>query len=625
MCAQIEDIALSYPLNPNQGRDKGYQGIGLAILNSFAHFPRYKREGAEEDENILSQLFASLNLEFRPHYDLTKKQIVELLEKIANDPKLSSDSMIAIAISSHGCEEGLLGTNIEDRSKNTHNPNYKNMEDCIPSLQIQEIFNGENCKGLAGKPKLFLLNRCRGIGIEKIVQRKREEVKEIFVADDIPPTSFSEEYVATTWSDFFVMHSCFPGKISIRSNLQGSLFLVEFTKVYAKYGHKYPIESMMPTVNRNLIKVCKKKGAESAQCCTWGSTCTRSLLIPPTNAVIEPIQQSFPTYPQTDLKVLAGPRGHTTLPKVGNESRPKPSPRKPITNKPKSSDSKQISSHAKSCASEKVSKKPISSLNGLVAAKSGKIYVADPSYECIRVLPSDIQAKTLETRPKAFSVPNHLLTNCWGMCIKNDLLFVSCDKQILKLSSSSGKLLNSRQTDTDITGLDVDDNNTLYVCERFTCKIQVLDMDLNIVRDKLDLSVSTSISASKDRLLDIKVFSDAVYVLLSGNKYTIQMFDKDGHHIIDMVSRELLKESYFFTMDRNNRNIFAGDVATSELKAFSSEHRNLLWKIPIYGENPGDLAEIMGIDLNTKNEVFIAYTCNTKCKLYKYTSLYNRA
>ena len=145
MCTQIEDIDMVYPLTSNQRREKCYRGIGLAIFNSFNEFPHLKRRGAENDSIIMSQLFASLNLEFRPHTELTKKQIVTLLEETAHDPMLSSDSMIAIAISSHGCKEGLLGINCEE-------PNYRNMDNCITPLQIKKIFNSENCKDLAGKP-----------------------------------------------------------------------------------------------------------------------------------------------------------------------------------------------------------------------------------------------------------------------------------------------------------------------------------------------------------------------------------------------------------------------------------------------------------------------------------------
>ena len=547
------EIEKSYLLYSNEKREKGNRGIGLVIVNYFEDFPEpTKRVGAKEELQRLTKLFESFNLEVRPHTELTKDEIIKVLEKTARDLKLSSDSMIAIAISSHGCEEGLLGINIEDRLKHLNDPNYKNMEDCILPTQIQGIFNGKNCPSLARKPKIFLLNGCRGNGIENIVQMEEFD-------HDGPKRT--EELLATTWSDFFVIHSCVPGNISIRSSKVGSLFLIEFSKAYAEYGFKHPIESIMPTVNRNLITICKQKDTLSKQSCTWESTCTMSLLISSTDADRDPMstQEAF--------------------------SKQKPS--------------------------------PMSSLSGLVVAKSGEVYVTDPTNECVWKFSNDLNSKVLDIPSEKFSIPNKL-AGLHGICIKDPFIFVTSKSGILKLSSKSGQLLQQLPIHTTLTGLDIDDDAHIYVCEQFLCNILVLDTYLNCVRDELNLSV---INTKKARLMDIKVFPAEFYVLISGTESVIQMFSKkDGNFLMYIVSSEFLSKSYFFTMDRENQNIFAGDSATSELKAFSDEGR-ILWKKNAFEENRDEPGSFMGIDINSNNEVVIACICNTKCMIRKFSSL----
>ena len=626
MYAQIEDTDACYPIKSNQRRENNYRGIGLAIVNSFYKFPDYLREGVKQDKEILSQLFASLKLEFRPHYELTKDQIVTVLKETAQDPKLNSDSMIAIAFSSHGCEEGLLGVNIEDRSRHIHDPNYKNTEDCISPAEIQEIFNSENCKALAGKPKLFLLNGCRGKGVETIVQKERVGVTEKLSADGIQEAPDSEECLATTWSDFFTVHSCVPGKISMLSNIKGSLFFVEFSEAYAKYGHRRPIESIMPTVNRNLIKVCKTKRAQSAQCCTWESTCTQSLHIPP--ATLEPFRGVKPepirkVNSTGRLPDLPTPRIFKESKRVRNDTNPIPTtrqfPNNPMHPTTGPSPYNQIPlihgvSHMSIVTN---ASEPFSSPCGLVVAKSGDIYVADSVHECIWIFSGRTLEKDQEIPSRRLFLPNHGLANCSGMCIKNDFLFVSCKNQIIKFSASSGEFLISKFTGVYITGLDIDERDKgalLYVCEQYTCGILVLDMDLNIAKPKLDLT--TRINPTKARLLDIKVFSDAIYVLISGTQAAIQMFDTEGHHVTDIVSSEHLKESQFFTMNRKNRNVYAGDLATNELKAFNNEH--VIWKQSVFRKDQDDLAKIKGIDLNANNEAVIACIFNTGCMIRRF-------
>ena len=592
-----EGIETYYPLPPNKRR-QGFRGIGLVIVNSFKNDPELEREGAEEELQRLTQLFASFNLEIRPHTELTKNEIVKVLEETAKDPKLSSDSMIAIAISSHGCEEGLLGINTEERVKHINDPNYKNMNDCIPPTQIQEIFNGENCKSLAGKPKFVMLNGCRGKGMEKIVQMEGEEIIETLAADGIQP----EGCIATTWSDFFVIHSCILGNISLRSNKRGSLFLIEFFEAYAKYGNKYPIESIMPLVNRNLIIVCKKKkNSISKQSCTWESTCTRSLRIPPTDAEFKSNKFAVPEHPRPALRTKFPPHGL-----VSNDPMP-------FT----SADIRNPTTFSSQHAFSKSEPFPMS-LSGLVVAKSGEIYVTDSTNECIWTFPNDVNAKVLDIPSNKFSLPNHELAGLFGICIKDPFLFVTCNSGILKLSCQSGELLQSQLVHKSLTGLDIDDVGLVYVCEQFSCNILVLDTNFNFARDKLILS---GINTRKDRLFDIKVFPIEIYVLISGNESAIQMFDKnDGIPILLIVTSELLGESIFFTMDRDNKNIFAGDSTTNELKAFNAVGK-ILWKIHTFGDNQGQSGIITGIDMNSDNEVVIACICNSNCMIRKFPSL----
>ena len=196
-------------------------------------------------------------------------------------------------------------------------------------------------------------------------------------------------------------------------------------------------------------------------------------------------------------------------------------------------------------------------------------------------------------------------------------LFVTCNSGILKLSCQTGELLQSIHIPTSLTGLYIDDVGMIHVCEEFSCNILVLDTDLNFARDKLNLS---GINTKKDRLLDIRVFPDEIYVLISGTESVIQMFNKkDGSFVVNIVSRELLGESNFFTMDRY-KNFFAGDSTTNELKAFSNEGK-ILWKNTAFGENRDESGTIMGIDMNSNNEVFIACICNSNCMIRKFSSL----
>ena len=286
---------------------------------------------------------------------------------------------------------------------------------------------------------------------------------------------------------------------------------------------------------------------------------------------------------------------------------------------PTPNSSQQAFSNQRSYPGQHAFSKPKSSpmpcISGLVVDKSGQIYVTDSTNESIWTFPNDMNAKVLDKHSNKFSISNEL-AGSRGICIKGHSLFVTCNDRILKLCSRSGELLQSQSVNTSLTGLDIDDVGSIYICEQFTCSIMVLDTDFNFARNKLNLS---GINNKKARLLDIKVFPSEIYVLISGTDSAIQMFSKnDGIFIMFIVSSAFLSESYFFTMDRDNKNIFAGDSTTNELKAFNDEGK-LIWRKNAFGEIR-ESGTIMGIGMNSNNEVVIACICNTKCMIRRFPS-----
>ena len=109
--------------------------------------------------------------------------------------------------SSHGNEEGLFGRNIEERLQlSSEGRSCSGLNDVISSLQIQSLFNSRNCPLLEGKPKLVLLNGCRG-GEKEGLYGYEKDGKE---------TEALPTHGSTVWSDFLVVWSAVDGYQSVR-------------------------------------------------------------------------------------------------------------------------------------------------------------------------------------------------------------------------------------------------------------------------------------------------------------------------------------------------------------------------------------------------------------------------
>ena len=549
----MSDITEEYEY-PISGKPRG---IGLLIVNSF-HDTKISRKGAEFERENLSQLFTLMGLEVRELVELTRDEIVDVLCKLAKEPRLKADTILVVAISSHGCEDGLLGINVEQR---LNDRDYAGLDDCISPMQIKTILNGINCPLLAKKPKLILLNGCRGGG--------REEVIEV-IEEDGPNTIALPEQRATTWSDFFIVHSCEFGMISLRSNLSGSLFLDVFLKMYQAYGQDLPLGLLMPIVNRQLIHTAvSKKNVLSAQSCTWESSCTCVLKIKPINAVekIVPI---------------------STQPAV-----------------------KAFSLVWATCSKGPGGPNQMVSPSGLTITPDGQIYITDSASKCIWVYSTDGEPMYQDISPKTYKqlvISNLGLTYCWGLCIRGNFLFVSCTLALIKFSLIGGGLLTHKFHESPITGMDIGENDVIYACERHSCKLLLLNLDL-VILSKLDLT--HTLNPAKDRLMDVKVVEEQLYILVNKNAYTIQIFDTNGTHVRNLVSNVDLKESLYFTINRTKKTLFAGDIVTNELKGFSADGQ-LMYSTGEHGDKRGNLAEPSGIDLTAEGEVVLV--CPTKNK-----------
>ena len=552
VCLEMAEAIEKYQY-PLSGKPRG---IGLIIVNYF-HGHDLPRKGADIEKKNLILLFTLMGLDIREHVELSCKAMVNVLCKLAKEPRLKTDSMLVIAISSHGSEEGLIGVNPEG-SPNTGSDDY------VSPNQIKTIFNGLNCPLLAKKPKLLILNGCRG------------DVKEEIIEGDYMSTKAIPEQKATTWSDFFTIHSCELGTKSLRSTRGGSLFIDEFLKSYQEFGRLISIELMMPLVNRKLIHTSFSKDmitelnqTRSTQSCTWESSCTCILKIMPIDDVVEkvpvPIQPAADTFRLVWATCSKGVQGPNQM----------------------------------------------STPSGLITTPDGQIYITDSASKCIWVYSTDGEPLYQDINPKTYKqlvIGNLGLTYCWGLCTRGNFIFVSCTLAMIKFSLLGGDILTHKFHDSPITGMDIGENDVIYACERHSCKLLLLDLDLNIL-SKLDLT--HTLNPANDRLMDVKVVDEQLYLLVNKNAYTIQVFDTKGAHVRNLVSCVDLKESLYFAINRTNKTLFAGDLVTNELKGFSADGR-LMYSTGEHGDKRGNLAEPSGIDITADGEVVLV--CPNKNK-----------
>ncbi|XP_046504640.1 caspase-3 [Equus quagga] len=203
-----------------------YPEMGLCIIINNKNF--YKstgmasRSGTDVDAANLRETFTNLKYEVRNKNDLTGEEIVELMRSVSKEDHSKRSSFICVLLS-HGEEGIIFGTN---------GP--------IDLKKLTRFFKGDCCRSLAGKPKLFIIQACRGTELDSGIETDSG------IEDDMACQKIPVE------ADFLYAYSTAPGYYSWRNSKDGSWFIQSLCAMLKLYAHKLELMHILTRVNRKV-------------------------------------------------------------------------------------------------------------------------------------------------------------------------------------------------------------------------------------------------------------------------------------------------------------------------------------------------------------------------------------
>jgi len=125
------------------------RGLGIIITNLKFYNRKESekvREGAENDIPRLDALLKSLGFKTTILQNLKKDKMCKKLEKVAKEDH-SKFHCLVVAISTHGSNNfRIFGAD----------------DEYVSIIELMELFNGQKCPSLLGKPKIFIVQACAG-------------------------------------------------------------------------------------------------------------------------------------------------------------------------------------------------------------------------------------------------------------------------------------------------------------------------------------------------------------------------------------------------------------------------------------------------------------------------------
>ncbi|KAI0242722.1 Caspase-7 [Lamellibrachia satsuma] len=142
---------------------------------------------------------------------------------VAEDDHSDADCFVCVILS-HGEEGVVYGTDGK-----------------VPLDKLLGYFKGDICPSLAGKPKLFFIQACRG---------RRYDFGTVLGEDQVDALPVANTRKIPTEADFLIAYSVVPGHFSWRNNVDGSWFVQALCRVFEQHGSSIDLLQMMTLVNK---------------------------------------------------------------------------------------------------------------------------------------------------------------------------------------------------------------------------------------------------------------------------------------------------------------------------------------------------------------------------------------
>ncbi|XP_010163578.2 caspase-6, partial [Antrostomus carolinensis] len=224
---QTFDPAVQYKMN--------HQRRGVALIFNHEHFFWHlrlpDRRGTFADGNNLKRSLTDLGFEVRLFDDLKAEDVLQKISEASKDDHSDADCFVCVFLS-HG--------------ENDHVYAY---DDQIKIETITDMFRGDKCKSLVGKPKIFIIQACRG--------DKHDDP--VIVQDSIDSSNVNETevdaagvYTLPAGADFIMCYSVAQGYFSHRETVNGSWYIQDLCEVLRKHGSSLEFTELLTVVNRKV-------------------------------------------------------------------------------------------------------------------------------------------------------------------------------------------------------------------------------------------------------------------------------------------------------------------------------------------------------------------------------------
>ncbi|XP_039614034.1 caspase-6-like isoform X3 [Polypterus senegalus] len=231
---ETDSFVQSDTFDPAEEYHMTHKRRGVALIFNQERFFWYlampNRNGTNADKENLMRRLTELNFDVRAYDNLKVEDMWNKIMDAAAEDHSDADCFLCVFLS-HG--------------ENDHVYAYD------AKVKIQDLtaqFKGDKCKSLVGKPKIFIIQACRGDKHDEPVvpmDSVDSQVNEV-VADA------GAVYTLPAGADFIMCYSVAEGYYSHRETVRGSWYIQDLCAALTKFGPTLEFTEILTLVNRKV-------------------------------------------------------------------------------------------------------------------------------------------------------------------------------------------------------------------------------------------------------------------------------------------------------------------------------------------------------------------------------------
>ncbi|XP_023363492.1 caspase-1 [Otolemur garnettii] len=226
-----------YPIMEKSNRTR----LALIICNTeFDHL--HQRDGADVDVRDMEKLLADLGYSVHVRKNLTASDMITEVKAFAARPEHRTSDSTFLVFMSHGIREGICGKKYSEQ-----------VPDVLGVNEIFRMLNSQNCPNLVNKPKVIIIQACRGenpglVWVKDSVGGACGTVS-LLNLEDCEDDAIRKAHVE---KDFIAFCSSTPDNVSWRHPTRGSLFIMRLISSIQEYACSCDLEEIFLKVRRSF-------------------------------------------------------------------------------------------------------------------------------------------------------------------------------------------------------------------------------------------------------------------------------------------------------------------------------------------------------------------------------------